>query len=221
MKAFAKILGYSFENPKLLELALTHRSFAAENNERLEFLGDAILGYILTHHLYHLFPNAQEGELSRFRAHCVNEETLAEIAQKFELGQHLKLGSGELKSGGYRRKSILADALEAIIGAIYLDSDISQCEKVILKWFEERIQILDKLENVKDAKSRLQEYLQSHKIPLPQYTILSVTGDAHAFHFQVRCEVEGLDYHSEGIGSSRRAAEQIAAEAFLLWLLKL
>jgi ribonuclease-3 len=218
MKSLMNSIGYNFKQIRLLEIALTHRSKDVENNERFEFLGDAALGFIITAKLFQQFPHIREGELSRLRAHLVNETSLLEIAQKFNLGEHLRLGSGELKSGGTRRKSILADTLEAIIGAIYLDSDIMTCEKIILNWFQEKLNNLDTLETSKDAKSRLQEYLQSHKMPLPEYTVTSITGESHTLYFQISCQVERLDYHSEGAGSSRRAAEQIAAKDFLKWL---
>jgi ribonuclease-3 len=220
MKILMKSIGYSFNNISLLKTALTHRSKDIENNERLEFLGDAVLGVIITARLFKQFPYAKEGELSRLRANLVNESSLAEIAQKFKLGDHLRLGQGELKSGGVNRKSILADTLEAIIGAIYLDADIITCEKIILAWFGERLNNLGKIEAQKDPKSRLQEYLQSHQISLPIYTVISATGESHAQQFEVSCKVENLDYQSLGSGSSRRAAEQMAAEDFLTWLLK-
>lgn len=215
-----KSIGYSFKQPHLLKAALTHRSKDVENNERLEFLGDAVLGVVITARLFQQFPYAREGELSRLRANLVNENSLAEIAQKFNLSDHLRLGLGELKSGGMRRKSILADTLEAIIGAIYLDSDILSCEKIILQWFEERLNNLGKIEAQKDPKSRLQEYLQSNQMSLPIYTIIAATGEAHAKQFEVSCEVEGINYRGLGEGSSRRVAEQMAAENFLRWLLE-
>lgn len=215
-----KSISYSFKQPHLLKAALTHRSKDVENNERLEFLGDAVLGVVITARLFQQFPYAREGELSRLRANLVNESSLAEIAQKFNLSDHLRLGLGELKSGGMRRKSILADTLEAIIGAIYLDSDLLSCEKIILQWFEERLNNLGKIEAQKDPKSRLQEYLQSNQMSLPIYTIIAATGEAHAQQFEVGCEVEGINYHGLGKGSSRRAAEQMAAGNFLRWLLE-
>jgi len=219
MKTLMKSIGYSFKQLHLLNTALTHRSKDIENNERLEFLGDAVLGFVITAQLFRQFPYAREGELSRLRANLVNESSLAEIAVKFNLSDHLRLGLGELKSGGMRRKSILADALEAIIGAIYLDSDILTCEKIVLQWFEERLNNLGKIEAQKDPKSRLQEYLQSRQLSLPVYTVVSTTGESHAQQFEVSCEVEGFDYSALGKGSSRRAAEQMAAEDFLRWLL--
>jgi ribonuclease-3 len=218
MKSLMKSLGYIFQQPHLLEIALTHRSKDVNNNERFEFLGDAALGFIIAAKLFEQFPHKPEGELSRFRAHLVNEASLVEVAHTLNLSTHLRLGSGELKSGGMQRKSILADTLEAIIGAIYLDSDMNTCEKAILPWFEKKLNTLDKLETSKDAKSRLQEYLQSQKTPLPEYKIVSITGEAHTLHFHVSCHVDGLDYHSEGTGNSRRDAEQTAAKDFLDWL---
>lgn len=218
MKPLTKILGYQFKNTTLLEMALTHRSIKVKNNERLEFLGDAVLNFVIAAALYQQFDYAAEGELSRVRASLVNEDSLAEIAQGFQLGDYLYLGPGELKSGGARRKSILADALEAIIGAIYLDADMLTCQKIILHWFAARLQSVNIDKNLKDAKSALQEYLQSQKLPLPQYKILLITGEAHAQHFQIACEVEGMDYQSEGVGTTRRGAEQMAAKAFYLWM---
>jgi ribonuclease-3 len=213
-------LGYQFINPALLEVALTHRSIRGENNERLEFLGDAILNFVIAEALFQQFPYAPEGQLSRLRANLVNEEVLAELAKNFQLGEYLRLGAGELKSGGMRRKSILADALEAIIGAIYLDVDMQLCQKIVLQWFGSRLLQSNNDESLKDAKSRLQEYLQSHRQPLPQYTVTSITGEAHLQNFHVSCEVSGMDYHTEGTGASRREAEQIAAAAYLDLLAK-
>jgi len=220
MKTLMKAIGYHFENPHLLQTALTHRSKDIENNERLEFLGDAVLGFVITSRLFRQFPYAKEDELSRLRANLVNESSLADIAQKFNLSNYLRLGQGELKSGGAKRKSILADTLEAIIGAIYLDTDVRVCEDIILKWFEERLNTLGKVEAQKDPKTRLQEYLQSHQHSLPIYTVIAATGESHAQQFEVKCQIENLDYESLGNGSSRRAAEQMAAEGFLEWLLK-
>ncbi len=219
MKILMKAISYSFKQTHLLKTALTHRSKEIENNERLEFLGDAVLGFVITARLFQQFPYAREGELSRLRANLVNENSLADIAQKFNLSDHLRLGLGELKSGGTKRKSILADALEAIIGAIYLDAGIIICEEIILKWFEERLNALGKVEAQKDPKSRLQEYLQSHQLSLPVYTVIAATGEFHEQQFQVSCVVEDLEYRAMGEGASRRAAEQMAAEDFLVWLL--
>lgn len=220
MKELMQKLGYQFNDSQLLKTALTHRSMKGKNNERLEFLGDAVLSFVIAHALYVQCPYAKEGDLSRFRSALVNGEALAEIAQAFELGNYLYLGPGELKSGGTRRKSILADALEAVIGAIYLDSDMLTCQERILAWFESHLKQVMQDDVQKDAKSQLQEYLQAHHLPLPQYEIISVAGEAHEQWFQVSCRVETCAHFSEGSGASRRAAEQVAAGRFLEWLIK-
>lgn len=199
----------------LLQAALTHRSVKGKNNERLEFLGDSILNFIIAAALYEKCPHAKEGELSRLRANLVNGEMLAEIAQEFELGQYLQLGPGELKSGGARRKSILADAFEAIIGAIYLDSNMLQCQEHVLSWYRSRLADFSQWETSKDPKTRLQEFLQGRKLPLPIYSVILIEGKAHHQHFKISCQVEGFSHITEGYGSSRRSAEQIAAQAYL------
>mgnify|MGYP001627792663 CR=1 FL=1 len=208
-------LGYTFQDPELLMLAMTHRSFGNQNNERLEFLGDSLVNMIIAEHLYHHFERAREGQLSRLRARMVKGVTLAEIGREFELGQYLRLGSGEKKSGGFRRDSILADAVESIIGAIYLDSDFDTCRQQVLGWFEKRLQRLDIQDTQKDPKTRLQEYLQSRQFPLPRYEVISVDGEAHAQTFHVTCALPSLDRKTTGVGSSRRIAEQQAARAAL------
>lgn len=213
-----KAIGYQFESEELLGQALSHRSFARKNNERLEFLGDAILNCTIAQALYTRFPKAKEGQMSRLRAHLVKGETLAELAREFELGDFLKLGSGELKSGGYRRDSILADAVEAIIGAISLDANLETSQKVILSWFEERLNNLDLKENIKDSKTRLQEYLQARRLPLPDYQVVDISGEAHEQEFTVHCTTESVDEPLVGVGSSRRMAEQEAALAALTLL---
>ena len=208
-------LGYQFKDVALLQQALTHRSFSRKNNERLEFLGDAILNCTIAQQLYDRFPKAREGQLSRLRAHLVKGETLAELGREFELGECLRLGSGELKSGGFRRDSILADAIEALIGAISLDESLDAAQRVIVQWFEQRLQELNLSDNIKDSKTRLQEFLQSRKAPLPQYSVREVSGEAHDQTFTVDCEVEGLEQPTVGAGNSRRIAEQEAARAAL------
>lgn len=209
-------LGYGFQQPALLELALTHRSFSGkDNNERLEFLGDSILNFIIGETLFHRFPQAKEGQLSRLRANLVKGVTLTKIAQQLELGPFLRLGPGELKSGGSRRDSILADAVEAIIGAIYLDSGMEQCRTLVLGWFALRLDNLTLEDTVKDNKTRLQELLQSHKLPLPVYNILNVEGASHSQHFVVECIVEEANLNCRGEGHSRRLAEQMAAGLML------
>lgn len=208
-------LGYTFREPAHLHLALTHRSFGSQNNERLEFLGDSILNMVIAERLYQSFPSAREGQLSRLRARLVKGVTLAEIAREFELGEFLSLGSGELKSGGFRRESILADAVESIIGAIYLDSGFDRCRERILAWFDQRLQNLSLLDTQKDPKTRLQEFLQSRQHPLPQYEVVSVDGEAHAQLFRVECDLPALQTKTVGNGGSRRLAEQQAAREAL------
>ncbi|MFC0322106.1 ribonuclease III [Gallibacterium melopsittaci] len=208
-------LGYQFTNIALLQQALTHRSAASVHNERLEFLGDSILNFTIGEALYHQFSNVPEGDLSRMRATLVREQTLAEIAIEFELGDHLKLGPGELKSGGFRRSSILSDGVEAIIGAIHLDSSIETAQKVILQWYQQRLAEIKPGDEQKDPKTRLQEYLQGLRKPLPNYTVVDIKGEAHNQTFKVTCQIEQLPEVFEGIGSSRRKAEQAAAEKIL------
>lgn len=220
MKTLMQKIGYVFQDAGLLNIALTHRSASAKNNERMEFLGDAVLSFVIATQLFEQYPRVDEGELSRLRANLVNETVLAEMAAEFALGDYLQLGSGELKSGGARRKSILADAFEALIGAVYLDSDITRCQQIILKWFDARLKNPEALTNLKDPKSLLQEYLQAKKMPLPEYQLISMTGNAHAQHFHVSCEVSGLKHKAEGVGSTRRGAEQMAAQEYYQWLLE-
>lgn len=208
-------IGYVFKDDRLLDLALTHRSFRSNNNERLEYLGDAILSFVIAEALYHKFPKAKEGQLSRMRSLLVKGVTLAEIGKAFQLGDFLNLGGGELKSGGFRRESIIADALEAIIGAIFLDSDQESCKQVVLSWYDERLSNLSIEQTEKDPKTRLQEYLQSIKKDLPSYTVSSVTGEAHNQTFNVTCEIDTLQIVTKNKGSSRRIAEQKAAKEAL------
>lgn len=208
-------LDYRFSNEALLEQALTHRSVGKHNNERLEFLGDSILSFVISSDLYHRFADIDEGRLSRIRASLVKGETLAKLAGELSLGDYLHLGSGELKSGGFRRASILADALESIFGAVYLDSDIATAERIILRLFEPRLQKLDPGKALKDPKTRLQEYLQAKQQPLPVYEVVEVRGKSHNQHFTVSCHVEILSEPVLAEGSSRRKAEQQAAEEVL------
>jgi ribonuclease-3 len=208
-------LGYEPRDLALFRAALTHRSAAGANNERLEFLGDAVVNLSIAQRLYQAFPRATEGELSRLRARLVSREPLAEIAVSLGLGETLQLGSGELRSGGFRRQSILADALEALCGAIFLDGGLGAVEPIIARLFTERIAALPSPEALKDPKTRLQEYLQSRSLTLPRYLILGIEGEDHAQTFRVSCEVPGLGLRVEGGGSSRRRAEQQAAEAML------
>jgi ribonuclease-3 len=205
-------LNYVFKNKALLKQALTHRSANAINNERLEFLGDSLLSTVIANALFHRFPQNSEGQLSRSRASLVKGEMLSIIAQEIGLGDFLILGQGELKSGGFRRASILADALEAIFAAIYLDSDFLHCQQVILELFEHRLNNAHLNENLKDYKTQLQEYLQSHKLTLPQYKLTKVEGETHDQIFYITCKVPGLNLTTEGSGSTRRKAEQDAAQ---------
>lgn len=207
-------LGYSFTDDRLLEAALTHRSASGPNNERLEFLGDAILGMLVAEELFRRFPAASEGQMSRMRASVVRGESLAEIAKRLSLGDYLCLGPGELKSGGYRRASILADALEAILGAIYLDSDIELCRAFVARHFSTHLQRLTPDVILKDPKTRLQEYLQARQQELPQYTVTTIEGDAHNQVFTVECSVNGLEPVT-ATARSRRKAEQAAAAVLL------
>jgi len=210
----SKQIDYTFKDEALLLKALTHRSAAQVNNERLEFLGDAILGMVIADELFHRFPECSEGEMSRLRASLVKGETLSELAKELSLGDFLKLGPGELKSGGFRRSSILADAFEAIIGAIYLDSDLPTCRHFILTQLATRIKKVSPESVTKDPKTRLQEYLQARHQSLPSYEVIEVTGKAHAQTFTIKCEIEGADTVT-AVGSSRRKAEQSAASEIL------
>lgn len=210
-----KKLGYRFEDETQLALALTHRSAAKQHNERLEYLGDAVLGMVIAKALYLKFPKQSEGKLTRMRSSLVKGETLAELAKEMELGELITLGSGEMKSGGHRRASILADAVEAIIGAIYLEAGLEQCESLILTWFASRIEKLDPDYHPKDDKTQLQEYLQGRKLPLPDYQVIDISGKAHDQTFTVSCVVQGLAKPIEARGKSRRAAEQKAARKCL------
>ncbi|NOT86003.1 MAG: ribonuclease III [Methylococcaceae bacterium] len=213
-------LGLSFNDPDLFAMALTHRSKGAKNNERLEFLGDAVLGFVIAQKLYELFPNASEGELSRLRASLVNQTTLANIARDHQLGDYLILGSGELKSGGFRRDSILSDAVESIMGALLKDQGIVACQQWILKLFEEKLAQLT-LENwSKDPKTLLQELMQAKQQELPEYRLLSMSGMAHQQTFKVECKVKLLQETTVSTGISRKKAEQASAEQMLALLQK-
>ena len=208
-------LGYTFTDLQLIEQALTHRSAGGRNNERLEYLGDAILGFVIADALYHHFPQASEGQLSRLRASLVKRDTLARIAREFSLGDYLNLGPGELRSGGHARASILADGVEAILAAIYLDGGYEPTRQVILKIFSPRLQALNLEDHQKDPKTRLQELLQARKLELPVYEVTDIQGDPHQQTFNVSCTVPGLHVQVEGSGSSRRKAEQAAATHLL------
>ena len=210
-----KILNYQFSDNSLLELALTHRSFQGKNNERLEFLGDSILNFIIAESLFKKFNLLPEGDLSRLRSQLVKSETLSEIGILLKLGDYLILGEGELKSSGWRRPSILADSVEAIIGAVFIDGGINAASELILDWFKSRIDLINPDNIEKDSKSILQELLQAKKIALPDYNVVSIEGEAHCQHFRVSCSIPKLGLSIEGEGSSRKIAEQSAAEEIL------
>jgi ribonuclease III len=219
LEQWCQRLGYRFSKLALLRRAITHRSAAKENNERLEFLGDAILNFLVADFLYTRFPMAQEGKLSRLRATLVKGETLAELARELGIGEHLILGPGELKSGGYRRSSILADAFEAVIGAVYLDGGLETCRKLVNFLYQERLETLANEAFLKDPKTRLQEYLQARQFPLPDYRVSAVKGEAHDQVFQVECIISEASLSVTGRGRSRRKAEQDAATQALERLL--
>jgi len=216
----SQLFDYQFKDENLLTLALTHRSMGSKNNERLEFLGDSILGMVISCELFKRFPNEKEGVLTRLRSSLVKGETLSEIAVELNLGEYIQLGSGELKSGGFRRASTLADAVEAILGAIYLDSyvdfGIKRIEEIILNVFSSRINKCEPGGVLKDPKTRLQEYLQAKNLPLPTYSVVSISGKEHQQTFKVSCSIEGSSNHIVATGASRRKAEQAAAEKTLL-----
>ena len=211
----SKKLNHNFSDLSLLSEAITHRSKQSKNNERLEFLGDSVLGYVISSELFRRFPDALEGALTRGRAALVKGETLAELAFSLELGDYLQLGPGELKSGGFRRNSILADAMEAIIGAIYLDGGLEAARTYILSLYEEKLAVLSLDKVSKDPKTQLQEQLQAVKKPLPVYEVVATTGSDHEQVFEVKCKVAGLSKSVKGIGRSRRKAEQEAAKKML------
>jgi len=210
----SKKLGYQFIDQNLLKQALTHRSFKGAHNERLEFVGDSLLGMFVAEALYFAFPKATEGELTRMRSQIVKGQTLTAIAKEFDLSQWLRLGPGEMKSGGFRRDSILEDAVEAIIGAVYLDSDMDTCKQFVLSLVNDRLKKLDPKTAMKDPKTQLQEFLQSRKRPLPQYEVVETTGQAHNQTFIVSCTLDNGETMS-ATGTSRRKAEQAAAKKAL------
>jgi ribonuclease III len=208
-------LGLTFNEPKLFARALTHRSVGADNNERLEFLGDAILGFVIAQKLYDAFPASDEGTLSRLRASLVNESSLADLAREHQLGDYLLLGTGELKSGGFRRDSILSDAFEAIIGALFKDQGIAACQEWIGRAFADKLQALSVDNWQKDPKTQLQELMQAQKMELPDYTLVDMSGLPHEQTFTVRCSISLIPEPCIGIGVSRKKAEQSAAEMML------
>lgn len=204
-------LNYRFKDEALLQLALTHRSAASQHNERLEYLGDAVLGFVIADELYRRFPKVSEGDMTRMRASLVKGVTLAELGLELKLSEVIKLGPGELKSGGFRRESILADAVEAIFGAVYLDSGTEAVRALILALYQQRIEALVPGQRQKDPKTRLQEYLQGRRKALPEYEVVATEGDAHDQTFTVTCTVADLAEAVTGTGGSRRKAEQDAA----------
>jgi ribonuclease-3 len=206
-------LGYTFRRPELLRQALTHRSFGVDHNERLEFIGDSILNCAIALALYRRFPQVSEGELSRIRASLVNKDTLCRLARTLDLGNAIRLGEGELRSGGAARPSILADALEALLGAIFLDGGFDAADAAIGRIYDSEIAAIDPSGLAKDPKTRLQEWLQGRKLAVPDYEVVAVRGEAHVQTFDVVCRIPALDVVATGSGSSRRAAEQAAAAA--------
>lgn len=213
-----KKLGYFFNQCNLLSRALTHKSAGNQHNERLEFLGDAILNYVITSVLYHKFPYVNEGRMSRMRANLVQENTLVILAREFNLSDYLQLGPGELKTGGCQRASILANTIEALIGGVFLDSNIKIVEMLIINWYKARLEQINPDDKQKDPKTRLQEYLQHRRQPLPVYWIKCIVGSAHDQIFSINCQISELNVPVIGCGASRRKAEQDAAEKVLKML---
>ncbi len=211
LSAVERGIGYHFRDPELLRQSLTHRSHGPRHNERLEFLGDGVLNCVIASVLFDRFPRLSEGDLSRARANLVNQQSLFNLADALGLGEALRLGEGELKSGGFRRPSILADALEAVLGAVFLDGGFEAARKVVVSLFESIIAGIDPRTDGKDPKTLLQEYLQGRRLPLPQYAVIATHGEAHDQRFEVECVIPDLDIRSRGEGASRRAAEQGAA----------
>jgi ribonuclease-3 len=210
-----KTLHYRFQDASLLIQALTHRSASGTNNERLEFLGDAVLDFVISEAVFKRRPDADEGDLSKLRASLVKDTSLAKLAADLGIGEHLVLGSGERKTGGHRRESILADALEAIFGAVFLDSGFAAAAEIIERVFAQRLEDLPDAEDLRDAKTQLQEWLQARKLSLPDYELVSVTGKAHQQRFSVSCTVSELSQTTEGESTTRRKAEQQAARRML------
>lgn len=215
LQQLANKLGYQYQDIGFLQHALTHRSMGARNNERLEFLGDSLVNFVIADVLFHQFAKLPEGDMSRVRAHLVKGDTLAVIGREYNLSDYLVLGPGELKSGGYRRDSIIADAVEAIIASVYEDGGLEACRAMVMRFYDKRLQELDPKKVGKDPKTRLQEFLQSRNEALPEYSIISVNGAAHAQEFTVSCFVAKLNSKFEAVASSRRKAEQKAAEIAL------
>jgi ribonuclease-3 len=213
LERFSASLGYTFRDPELLARALTHRSHSAAHNERLEFLGDSVVNCAVALALFRKFPTLTEGELSRLRASLVSQPSLASIAKAHDFGSYLRLGEGESKSGGGRRPSMLADAVEAVVGAAFLDGGFDAAGALVERLFGDTLRNIDPGTTAKDAKTRLQEYLQGRRLPLPRYTVTAIRGEAHDQTFEVECEIADLGIRCAGAGSSRRSAEQEAARA--------
>lgn len=215
LDALQQAIGHRFSRPALLEQAVTHRSFGSPNNERLEFLGDSVLNCVTAVALFGRFDNLREGDMSRLRANLVRQEALHKLADGLRLGEYLRLGEGELKSGGHRRPSILADALEAIIAAVFLDAGFEAAKGVVDRLYEKSLAALDPARALKDPKTALQEWLQGRRMPLPKYSLADTRGEAHQQEFEVECEIAGLGLKTRGNGVSRRAAEQQSAQRAL------
>jgi len=215
-----RVIKYTFKNKKYLIQALSHRSYCAENNERMEFLGDSILGFIIAEYLYHHFPETNEGQMSRLRSTLVRKESLAELAKTIHLGDYLFLGAGELQTGGHTRISTLEDAMEALIGAVYLDSNLDIVRQFLLILMSKSLTALNLEKSQKDPKSRLQEYLQKHQLALPEYKIITTLGKQHEQQFEVICLISDLDILAKGKGTGRRKAEQEAALSALKIIVK-
>ena len=217
--SLSRIIHYTFSDSTFMIMALTHRSFSVQHNERLEFLGDSVLSFLIAEELYKRFPRIDEGDLSRLRAQLVKESSLSGIAISIGLGDFIRLGEGELKSAGWRRPSILADTFEAIIGAIYLDGGIEPTHQFVLRFFENQLNEIDPKLIQKDPKTLLQELLQSKKSDIPIYTVVSIEGEAHSQTFTIECIIKKSNIKTQGIGNSRRIAEQEAAsKAYQLML---
>lgn len=215
LERLCRRIGYHFNKPAFLKQALTHCSVGSENYERFEFLGDSILSFVIANELFHRFPSQSEGHLSRLRSFLVRGDMLVEIARELDLGDFLFLGQGELKSGGFRRASILSDALEAVFAAVFFDGGVDAAQEVILKLYRSRLEDPNLNDCLKDSKTRLQEYLQAEKIALPEYTLTKVEGDEHEQLFYITCTVDVVKLVTHGQGSNRRKAEQLAAKAML------
>jgi len=209
--SLSRIIHYTFNDPSFMIMALTHRSFSSQHNERLEFLGDSVLSFLIANELYKRFARIDEGDLSRLRAQLVKESSLSTIATSIGLGDFIRLGEGELKSAGWRRPSILADTFESIIGAIYLDGGIKPTHEFVLRFFETQLNEIDPKLIQKDPKTLLQELLQSKKSDLPIYTVVSIEGEAHSQTFTIECQIKKSNIKTQGVGNSRRVAEQEAA----------